>query len=216
MPTIEQIRAARALLGWSQADLAERADLSQTGIARIENGANKPNSSTLEKIETAFERAHIEFLGMTGVRRKTGEIRVLRGREGFRAFMDDVYETVKEFGGEICVYNVDEKNWIKWMGEEEYKAHAARMQKITKPTHAKIMIEEGDFFFIASDFAQYKWFPKKLFNRQSFYYYGNKLAFLSFEESDVKIMILDQSEFADGFHVLFNIAWDYVAKEPTK
>ena len=33
MPTIEQIRAARALLGWSQSDLADRADLSQTGIA---------------------------------------------------------------------------------------------------------------------------------------------------------------------------------------
>ena len=50
MPTIEQIRAARALLDWSQSDLADKAGLSQTGIARIENGTNQPNSSTLEKI----------------------------------------------------------------------------------------------------------------------------------------------------------------------
>ena len=63
MPTIEQIRAARALLGWSQSDLADRADLSQTGIARIENGTNKPNSKTLEKIKAALRN---DLSGLNG------------------------------------------------------------------------------------------------------------------------------------------------------
>ena len=105
MATIEQIRAARALLDWSQSDLADHAGLSQTGIARIENGTNKPNSNTLNKILTAFEIADIEFIGTTGVRKKTGEIKTLKGEEGFRSFMDDVYETAKTKGGEICLHN---------------------------------------------------------------------------------------------------------------
>lgn len=213
MPTIEQIRAARALLGWSQHDLADKANLSQTGIARIENGTNQPNSKTVQKIETAFDAADVEFLGSTGVRKRTGEIRTLSGKTGFQLFMDDVFETVKEFGGEISVYNVDEKNWIKWMGKEAYHAHAERMKTIEKPYNFKIMIEEGDLNFIAGDFAEYKWFPKELFSRQSFYCYGNKLAFIKFSDEDVQIMILPQSEFSKGFQVLFNIAWNNVAKK---
>lgn len=217
MLTIEQIRAARALLDWSQSDLADQAGLSQTGIARIENGTNQPNSKTLEKIQAAFDRANIEFLGTSGLRRKSGEIRTLKGSEGFQKFMDDVYETMQKTGGEICVYNVDEKNWIKWMGEEQYKKHSARMKAIKEKVPSfKIIIEEGDWFFIANDFAQYKWFPKELFSAQSFYAYGNKLAFIRFQENDVRVMILTEAEFSQGFRVLFDIAWNHVAKTPVQ
>jgi predicted transcriptional regulator len=214
MPTIEQIRAARALLDWSQSDLAERSGLSQTGIARIENGTNQPNSRTLEKIEAAFEKADIEFLGTTGLRKKTGEVKVMSGREGFIAFMDDVYETMKNAGGKICVYNVDEINWIKWMGEEQYKIHSERMKNISHPLTSKIIVKESDWFFIANEFSEYRWFPKELFNEQSFYAYDKKLAFINFKEEDVQVMILNQHEFTEGFRVLFNIAWDAVAKPP--
>ena len=89
MPTIEQIRAARALLGWNQHDLANKAGLSQTGIARIENGTNQPNSKTIEKISTAFDDADIEFLGDAGLRKKSGEIKIFEGVDGFRQFMND-------------------------------------------------------------------------------------------------------------------------------
>lgn len=216
MPTIEQIRAARALLDWSQSDLAEHADLSQTGIARIENGTNKPNSQTLEKICAAFENADIEFLGLNGVRKRTGEVKILRDREGFLNFMDDVYKTVSNEGGNIYVFNVDEKNWIKWMGDDAYKAHAARMKKIQKTYSFKIVIEEGDTFFIANEFAQYRWFPKALFKSQSFYAYGNKLALIEFGDESVQVLILDQKHFTESFRILFDIAWDHVAKLPGK
>lgn len=216
MPTIEQIRAARALLDWSQSDLADNAGLSQTGIARIENGTNKPNSNTLEKIKKAFDIADIEFLGESGVKKRANEVKTLKGQDGFRRFMDDVYETVKETGGEISVYNVNEKNWIKWMGEEEYKSHAARMKNLKTHLHFRIIIQEGDFYFIANEFAQYKWFPKELFKESSFYAYGNKLALLNFEKEDVSIMMLNQKDFTDSFRVLFDIAWDHIAKDPVK
>jgi transcriptional regulator with XRE-family HTH domain len=216
MPTIEQIRAARALLDWSQSDLADNAGLSQTGIARIENGTNKPNSNTLEKIKKAFDDADIEFLGDSGVRRKANEVKTLNGQDGFRRFMDDVYETVKQTGGEISVYNVNEKNWIRWMGEEEYKSHANRMKSLKDTVKFRIIIQENDYYFIANDFAQYKWFPKALFKESSFYAYGGKLALINFEKENVVIMMLDQKDFTDSFRVLFDIAWNHVAKDPTK
>lgn len=216
MPTIEQIRAARALLDWSQSDLAAHADLSQTGIARIENGTNKPNSQTLEKIRTAFENADIEFLGATGVRRKVDEIKILRGREGFLTFMDDVYTTAAKVGGDICLHNAKPQNWIKWMGEENYKVHATRMKELGNKINVRITALEGDYSFIAGSFAEYRWFPKEIFSDQSFYAYGKKLAFLNFSEDTVVVRVLENTDFAEGFKVLFNIAWNHVAKVPQK
>lgn len=59
--TISQLRAARALLGWSQSELAERAGLSRRSVAAVELGATLPYDATLEKILSALERAGIEF-----------------------------------------------------------------------------------------------------------------------------------------------------------
>lgn len=216
MPTIEQIRAARALIGWSQGDLAEHAGLSQTGIARIENGTNQPNSSTIAKITGAFDKADVEFIGETGVKKRTGEVRTLRGSEGFREFMDDVYKVASEVGGEIVLHSANPQNWVKWMGEEAYKNHAKRMADLHERIQVKITVEEGNTNFIASSFAEYRWFTKDLFKEQSFYAYGSKLAFISFTDNDVQIQILDKKEFSEGFRLLFDIAWDNVAKNPLK
>jgi len=50
VPTPEEIRARRELLGMKQADLAEKAGISQSMVARIERGSVDPRVSTLRKI----------------------------------------------------------------------------------------------------------------------------------------------------------------------
>ena len=214
MPTIEQIRAARALIGWSQGDLADRSDLSQTGVARIENGSNYPNSMTLDKIVAAFDKADIEFIGESGVKKRTGEVRTLTGQAGFREFMDSVYTTARDVGGEICVFNSLYINFHKWCGKDWYKIHAERMAALGYKINMKVIVSEGDDNFIGEDFAEYRWFPKNLWNDQTIYSYGDYLAFLNFTENDVYIMILKQSKFTEGFRVLFNISWEEVAQLP--
>ncbi|MFN3700479.1 MAG: helix-turn-helix domain-containing protein [Alphaproteobacteria bacterium] len=211
MPTLEQIRAARALLGWSQSDLADRAGLSQTGIARIENGTNHPNSQTLTKIEKAFEENDIEFLGSTGLRKKTDEVKTLHGTDGFKEFMHDVYNTAKAKGGTICLHNARPSNWVKWLGVDWFEMHADRMKALGNKIDYRITAEEGTTNLISSAFAEYRWFPRDMFNQQSVYAYDSKLAFVTFKESDVVIRILDNKEFADGYRILFNIAWETVA-----
>lgn len=221
MPTIEQIRAARALLDWSQSDLADHAGLSQTGIARIENGTNKPNSSTIDKIMGAFELADIEFLGDSGVRKKSGEIRTYKGKEGFSFFLDDVYNTAQKYGTvenpcEVFLSNVVHENWIKWMGSEKWKHHTDRMTKNKAVMDVRIIVEDGDWNFPAKAYSQYKWFPKKFFHDQSFYSYHDRLVFLSFTDDNVIITIMKSKKFAEGYRNLFRVAWDNLAKTPQK
>ena len=71
-----QIRAARAILGWSQDQLAQRAGIGLATLRRVEQGEGlvKGNFSTILKIQKAFEQAGINFTednaGEIGVRLK--------------------------------------------------------------------------------------------------------------------------------------------------
>lgn len=66
MLTPGQIRAARALLGWKQTDLAERAGISEISIKNIERGATDARASTLGKVQTALEAAGVEIIPSDG------------------------------------------------------------------------------------------------------------------------------------------------------
>jgi transcriptional regulator with XRE-family HTH domain len=59
-----QIRAGRALLGWRQQDLSKASGVGTATIYRIEKTENSitGNVSTLIKIQTALEKAGIQFL----------------------------------------------------------------------------------------------------------------------------------------------------------
>jgi predicted transcriptional regulator len=56
-----QIRAARALLGLSQVELAKMAGISPTALVNIETGASDPKTSTLTAIIGALESAGAAF-----------------------------------------------------------------------------------------------------------------------------------------------------------
>jgi len=63
--TSAQIRAARAMLEWSRADLAKHSGVGFSSMMRIESAIGVPgaHAKTLEAIENAFEKAGIEFIG---------------------------------------------------------------------------------------------------------------------------------------------------------
>jgi transcriptional regulator with XRE-family HTH domain len=83
---ITQIKAARALLGWSQEDLAKEASVSVPTVKRLEarEGELGGRSETASRLRTALEAAGIEFTcgdGERGVRlRLTGANRTSNTR----------------------------------------------------------------------------------------------------------------------------------------
>ena len=62
MITPRQIRAARALLGWSQQQLADKAIVSLNAVTRLEKAKVDSRVSTLVAIEKALAKAGIDFL----------------------------------------------------------------------------------------------------------------------------------------------------------
>jgi transcriptional regulator with XRE-family HTH domain len=61
MLTPEQCRAARALLKWSQTQLAEKADLALSTIKDFEAERRTPHASNLSHIEKVLNTAGVEF-----------------------------------------------------------------------------------------------------------------------------------------------------------
>ncbi len=68
--TAAHIRAARALLNWSQEDLEKASGVSNKTIFNMENERKNPQARTLRDIFEAFEKEGIEFLngGAPGAR----------------------------------------------------------------------------------------------------------------------------------------------------
>jgi transcriptional regulator with XRE-family HTH domain len=66
MLTIEQLRGARGLLGWSQSKLAARAGLSLPTVKRVEAGLPRVSDKARTKLRRALEIAGVEFIDENG------------------------------------------------------------------------------------------------------------------------------------------------------
>jgi len=62
----EQCRAARGLLGWSQADLSEQAFVAKQTLTDFESGKRSPYDRTLVDIRAALEKGGVEFIAENG------------------------------------------------------------------------------------------------------------------------------------------------------
>jgi predicted transcriptional regulator len=67
-PSVRQVKAARALLAWSQEDLAVASGVSLPTIWRLEaaDGDLGGRQSTVDAIKAALEAAGVEFLDENG------------------------------------------------------------------------------------------------------------------------------------------------------
>ena len=60
--TVEQVRAARAFLGWTQFDLGKSAGLSLQTIRNFETGSFPLSPASHAAVRKAFKKAGVEFL----------------------------------------------------------------------------------------------------------------------------------------------------------
>ncbi|WP_424139101.1 helix-turn-helix transcriptional regulator [Roseomonas chloroacetimidivorans] len=61
-----QCRGARAMIGWSQAELAEKARVARQTVVDFERGARTPYPNNLAAIRAALEAAGVEFIERNG------------------------------------------------------------------------------------------------------------------------------------------------------
>ena len=176
MITKEQCRAARSFLGLKQAELATDCGLSKTAITHFESGLFNPRAENMASIRGALEKRGIEFVGSYGVQKRPVNFEVLDTRETETALpklWDDVFETLKDNGGEVLISHLDEKSAFDHH-PEKLDAHLKRLKahNITE----RLLVCEGDDFFV-QDVKCYRWLPEDVYKSgMTSFLYGNKVA----------------------------------------
>lgn len=202
-----QCRAARGLLKWSQPDLSARAGVNVQTISAFEKESATPTKRTLQKLTMALEIGGVEFMENDGVQRKSNNILVLRGHDGFTKFRHLVLTEAKAGPIDICVSNVNERDFSKWGAPE---MNAAYRNEIAKIPHVRfrIMVQEGDTFFSARKYAEYRHVKSSEFGNIPLYVFRNITAIFSFEENNLNIFIIEHAGIA-SFHLkMFETNWE--------
>lgn len=213
MITMEQIRAARALLDWNQADLAKAAAISKPALANLERGTAQPRMETLNAITRALEDGGIEFTDGPGVRLR-GEVlkvEVFEGKNAVFRLWEDQFETLKKTGGMRLFFGVDERTIDHLAGK---KAFRDMMEKFHQHNiTSRILIRDGDTYFV-EPITHYRWISDALFEQTPYCVYGNKYAINLMRTKTPKIVLIENEDIATCYRNQFEAAW-VSAKIPT-
>lgn len=199
-----QCRAARALLDIKQAELAEASGLSAGVVIALEKGSTQTKAETLRKLRFTLERAGIEFGGDDGVKRRRGSIQILEGKDADRRLLDDLFNTLKDTGGEILISGLKEVTPDRTDDVAFLEWHIDRLQKAG--ISERILIAEGDTNLVAPA-HWYRQLPEAYFSQATFQLYGDKLAMIAWGDEQ-RVTIIENRLHARGFAKLFNFAWD--------
>jgi transcriptional regulator with XRE-family HTH domain len=211
MINAKQIRAARALLDWSTAQLAEQAELTVNGINKIERGHVQAQRDTLETIQRIFEGNGIEFLKFDGIRFRPEGVEVLNGKDGVDVFWNMVFAFAQMSGGVIRQNGIAEKP-LDECAPEAAAAHRKRMMPLVqqrKDIFVRAIIEEGDMNFLCTDYADYRWNPRVAPPPVPYYIFGDSVAIFAFEsDPSPKIILITSPIIASAYSKQFDRAWE--------
>lgn len=211
-PSANQIRAARGLLNWTVAHLAQKVGVGTTTVSAIETGRSSGSVEVLSAIVYTLQAAGVELTEDGGVRPRQSKISLYRGHDGFCAFFDDVYDVAREGATDFCVSNCQEALFEKWLGSYD-PVHLSRMARL-KHFRMRVLLSEGDMDTSSSAYADYRWVRPEEFMDFSLYIYGNKSAFVDFSENDVSVTIVDNFSVTFSMRKIFDLAWRHAASKP--
>jgi transcriptional regulator with XRE-family HTH domain len=203
--TPNQIRAARALLDWSQNDLGQRTGLSQAAIANIETAKHRPNDSTQAALTKAFSQAGIEFID-GGVRLRPDGMEILEGAD-ITARMPTLYfeEMLRSGAEEIMINGVD----FSLLDQDTRSAVEANIKRlIAEGKRQRVLVREGTN--AADIIGPHEWhraIPAPLFSALTpSFIYHNCFAVMLVEKQQV--IILRNGNLAEHQARQFNYLWD--------
>ncbi|MDD5586155.1 MAG: helix-turn-helix transcriptional regulator [Alphaproteobacteria bacterium] len=217
MITGRQIRAARGLLGWDASALAEKAGLSRETISNIETSAVQARESTLNHIAKVFIEHRLEFIDNQGVRFRPEGVEVLNGREGVARFWDLVFFTAQTTGGIFRQNGINDEALIR-CAPDIVDAHIERMaalRQTRRDSLVRVILLGGDYNFVCTEYADYKWHPKNMPAPVPYYVFGDTVCIFVFEtDPSPKIILISSPIVAAAYIKQFDETWEMAKRPP--
>lgn len=205
MISIEQIKAARALLDWTQDDLAREAGLSKPMINTLERRIANPRVESMAAIQKSLEKAGVEFMDGHGVRLRDLVLKtqVFEGDDALMRLVHDIFDTLVGTGKELLVSGINEEKY-RFLGGARILEEIDKRVKHGVPT--KLLAREGDRNFIEPA-SHYRWLPAAFFPSVPTYVYDTKYAIFLWGPPQ-KVVLIENAEIADSFRQQFMALWE--------
>jgi transcriptional regulator with XRE-family HTH domain len=206
--TSRQIRAARGLIGWTQADLAETAGISRSTIAAIEKDAGNPTVDIINRIRTVLENSQVEFLAQDGVRIRHPMISQDDLPDANRRLLEDIYHVASQFKletgvSDILIFGLQEEDAQKSVGDY-LTAHMDRLK--LAGLSEKILCGPGTRTFVAPR-SSYRRLSELDPSQSPIHIYGDKIAVVHWKPREFVITI-ESRPIATAFRAMFHQIWD--------
>jgi len=214
-----QLRAARGLLGWTRAQLADFSGVSEPTIQRIESNLMQARTTTVERLIQAFTEHDLEFVADDGVKRKSDRVVKLEGFEDFKFFMDQVYEAAKQphsLDGTkpICICNLDNSLFRKHM-KDYHAVHVERLKKVDGLKIKSIASEVDKNHVQGASYLTYRYLKELKAVVAPFYVFGDKFALIDFDVPEPPtILMIHSPALARSYRDQFKIMWKNASDKP--
>ncbi|MBP2236171.1 transcriptional regulator with XRE-family HTH domain [Sinorhizobium kostiense] len=161
--TPEDVRAARALVQWSQDDLAKAAGVGVSTIADFEKAARKPIANNLAAIRHAFERVNIIFT-LTGpamygavvlylMTDDDGALMVFRYRPEHAAAVQEIVSTFGTIDGDRVQLTIDQLVTPEMRSalDELVMRYGAAVPQLNRLKQKIGQVPDGKYFLLLPD-----------------------------------------------------------------
>jgi DNA-binding XRE family transcriptional regulator len=200
----KQIRAARAILDWSQDRLALESGVARATIKNIENQCGIARSETVRAVQLTLDRAGIEFLPGSGVRLRNSMIETHEGPDANRILVEDIYDTLRDTGGDLSIAFLNETRAVQDLGAD-YLAEQCRKREEAQ-IKMRLLIHPSERLSVTS-LENYRVVPEEYFSEHPMFIYGSKVALLCTRPVP-SVVIVKNDRIADTATKLFNFVWD--------
>lgn len=199
MLTTHQIKAARALLDWTQSQLAKAAGLHLNVINNIERGSSNPRQGTLEKIQTTLENHGIAFIGNRGVELKRDTVAMMKfeGDDFIKSLTADIVSAAPS-KGEVLSILADISNFAN-------QDNAAYTAEKNKRGFSERLITRDMPGFYPRHSSSYRVVPGENLGSIDTIIYADRVAYIFWAQKET--IILKSAPLADTQKRLFESLW---------
>lgn len=212
MITIEQIRAARAMLNWSQKQLAEAAGISRRSLISIEAGLVVPRLPTVKAIKNALEKARITFAdGCTVTRQlEVFDVDRLEGVGAIESLVNDLIECCRLGASEVLLCNTDERRWEENTTPAIKERYYGNLEKLD--VNERCLIMHGDTTTFG-DPTTYRWMPQEYYSEASYIVCGSMLAIVVWQPV-LRIVRIQNEAISKSYRRHFECLWNISSIPP--
>ena len=197
-----QIRAARALLDWSQHQLADKVGLHINALIRWERGTSRPHFKNNQRMLALFSEMGIEPLPGDGVSRSNAmwKIRTFEGVGFLRDVLEDVIANVG-YKGEHLIVSLDEDVFFR-NEVATIKKYYASQKKLQ--FREKIIVPPSNKRFLSNK-TIYRLMSEEQLGKISWGTYGNRVVLYNLEAR--QSLIIESNAYAQTQRRYFETLW---------